>query len=66
MFDEDSLRDKLEELKREHRQVDEMIDRLSRTQPVDFLQITRLKKEKLRVKDMILKIESMLLPDIIA
>lgn len=66
MFDEDSLRDKLEELKREHRQVDELIDSLSRVQPVDFLQITRLKKEKLRIKDMVLKIESMLLPDIIA
>ncbi len=66
MFDEDSLRDKLEELKREHRQVDEMIERLSKTQPVDLFQIQRLKKEKLYVKDMILKIESMLLPDIIA
>lgn len=66
MFDEDSLRDKLEELKREHRQVDEMIDRLSKTQPVDLFQIQRLKKEKLHVKDMIQKIESMLLPDIIA
>lgn len=66
MIDEDELRDKLEELKQEHRAVDEQIEALSRSQPVDFLHITKLKKEKLRLKDSINRIESSLIPDIIA
>ncbi len=66
MIDEDELRDKLEELKREHKQIDEQIETASRVQPVDFLHITKLKKEKLRLKDAIQRIESSLIPDIIA
>lgn len=66
MVDEDSLREQLEELKAEHRALDEQIESLSRVQPVDFLTITKLKKDKLRVKDSIQRIESMLIPDIIA
>lgn len=66
MLDDDDLRDQLEVLKREHRQIDEQIEALSRVQPVDFLHITKLKKDKLRLKDQIQKIESSLIPDIIA
>lgn len=66
MEDEEELREKLVELKREHRDLDEIIDRLMTHQPVDFLQLQRLKKRKLVLKDMIQKIESNLLPDIIA
>jgi hypothetical protein len=66
MEDEDELREKLIELKREHRDLDEVIDRLLSAQPVDFLQLQRLKKRKLLLKDTIQKIESNLLPDIIA
>lgn len=66
MEDEDELRDKLVELKREHKDLDEIIDRLISVQPVDFLQLQRLKKRKLMLKDTIQKIESNLLPDIIA
>ena len=66
MIDEDELRDRLEELKRDHKNVDEQIELASRTQPVDFLHITKLKKEKLRLKDAIQCIESSLIPDIIA
>ncbi len=66
MIDEDELRDKLEDLKREHREIDEQIEAASRVQPVDFLHITKLKKEKLRLKDSIQRIESSLIPDIIA
>ena len=46
--------------------LDEIIDRLMTAQPVDFLQLQRLKKRKLLLKDAIQKIESGLLPDIIA
>lgn len=64
--DEQALREKLFELKQEHKDLDDVIERMLDTQPVDFLQVTRLKKRKLLLKDMIEKIESDLLPDIIA
>lgn len=66
MDDIETLREKLVELQREHQDLDDVIDRLSHHLPVDFLQLQRLKKRKLHLKDMIQKIESQLLPDIIA
>ena len=59
-------REKLEHLKTEHRDLDVVIEQLSRTQPIDLFQLQRLKKRKLVLKDMINKLESDLLPDIIA
>jgi hypothetical protein len=64
--DQEFLQQRLAELKSEHRDLDDVIDRLSEKRPVDQLQIQRLKKRKLRLKDDITKIESRLLPDIIA
>jgi hypothetical protein len=56
----------LEQLKIEHRDLDDAINAL-RSQPlVDQLQIARLKKKKLVLKDRIMRIEDQLLPDIIA
>lgn len=66
MEDEEELREKLVELKSEHKDLDDVIERLLGHQPVDFLQLQRLKKRKLQLKDSIQKIESSLLPDIIA
>lgn len=66
MEDEEELREKLVELKQEHQDLDDVIDRMMAHQPVDFLQLQRLKKRKLQLRDTILKIESNLLPDIIA
>jgi hypothetical protein len=66
MEDIEALREKLIELQREHQDLDDVIDRLSAHQPIDFLQLQRLKKRKLHLKDMIQRIESQLLPDIIA
>ncbi len=66
MLDDDDIREQLDQLKREHKSVDEQIDTLSRVQPVDFLHVTKLKKEKLRLKDQIQKLESALIPDILA
>ena len=57
---------KLAALKVEHRDLDDVIARLAEQAPVDQLQIQRLKKRKLLLKDMIARIESELLPDIIA
>ena len=53
-------------LKTEHRDLDETITRLAERAPVDQLELQRLKKRKLLLKDRITKIESELLPDIIA
>jgi hypothetical protein len=60
------MRVKLEELRSEHRDLDEVIQRLAETAPFNQLQIQRLKKRKLALKDQIIKLESKLLPDIIA
>ena len=57
---------RLRELRIEHRDLDDVISRLSESSPFDQLQLRRLKKRKLVLKDMIAHIESQLLPDIIA
>ena len=66
LMDEEELQIKLTELQREHKDLDDVIDRLHQVQPVDLFQIQRLKKRKLLLKDMIQKIESSLIDDIIA
>ncbi len=66
MDDSDKLYLELEDLKSEHRDLDEVIDRLSESQTLNPLQMQRLKKRKLALKDQIALIESKLLPDIIA
>lgn len=66
MVDEDALREQLDDLIRQHKSLDEQINQMSLAQSVDFLTIAKLKKEKLRLKDMISRIESMLIPDILA
>ena len=59
-----ALRAKLAELAQEHRDLDAAIDAMTATH--DIMQITRLKKKKLQLKDQIANIENQLLPDIIA
>jgi hypothetical protein len=59
-----ALRANLAELVQEHRDLDTAIDALVGTH--DIMQLTRLKKKKLQLKDQIAKIENQLLPDIIA
>lgn len=66
MEDITEMQEKLADLEREHRDLDDIIDRLIGTPPVDLLQIQRLKKKKLLLKDQIIKIKSDILPDIIA
>ena len=57
---------RLEDLKVRHRKVDEHIQDLIRGFNNDQLQIRRLKKQKLQLKDDISRIKASLLPDIIA
>mgnify|MGYP000976012616 CR=1 FL=1 len=66
MDEQERLQQKLAELKTEHRDLDDVINRLTEKGPIDLIQVQRLKKRKLVLKDMISKIESLLLPDIIA
>lgn len=63
---EEELRKRLEALRIEHRDLDAAIDALTDTGSGDQLQIARLKKRKLRLKDQIALIEDYLIPDIIA
>lgn len=64
--DQEELRQRLEQLRMEHRDLDDVIARLSERAPFDQLQMQRLKKRKLMLKDQIARVESQLLPDIIA
>jgi hypothetical protein len=65
-LDVEALKAKLAALIVEHRDLDDVIARLAERAPFDQLQLQRLKKRKLALKDQISKIESELLPDIIA
>ena len=56
----------LKELEQEHRDLDEILIRLQEKQTVDLLQIQRLKKRKLILKDKIIYLKNKLEPDIIA
>jgi hypothetical protein len=64
--EEGVLRSKLAELMQEHRDLDVAIAAMAEQGVKDQLQITRLKKRKLQLKDQITAIEDVLLPDIIA
>ena len=66
MFEEERLQQKLESLRIEHRDLDDVISRVIEQTPVDQLRVQRLKKRKLMLKDQIAKLESSLVPDIIA
>jgi len=63
---EQELRKRLATLRIEHRDLDAAIDALRDSGSTDQLQIARLKKRKLALKDQIAIIEDQLLPDIIA
>ncbi|MCC6926316.1 DUF465 domain-containing protein [Novosphingobium sp.] len=65
-MNEEEMRKRLEVLRIEHRDLDAAIDALTAAGSTDQLQIARLKKRKLRLKDQIAMIEDYLIPDIIA
>ncbi len=66
MKTDEVLRVELEVFRRQHRDLDEAIEALQATGTADQLTIKRLKKQKLRLKDIIRIIEDRLTPDIIA
>lgn len=64
--DTDNIRARLEQLRLEHRDLDDVIRRLAEDAAPNLLQIQRLKKRKLAIKDLIARLESGAIPDIIA
>ncbi|MEO9651088.1 MAG: DUF465 domain-containing protein [Roseobacter sp.] len=66
MKTDDVLRVELAVFQQEHRDLDDSIHALSEKGTADQLTLQRLKKRKLRLKDIIAQIEDRLTPDIIA
>ena len=62
----DDAQKQLDELKARHREIDEKILEMNKDLTKDQLEIQRLKRQKLQLKDEISRIEADLLPDIIA
>jgi hypothetical protein len=62
--DADAIRHRIAELQLEHRDLDLAIDRLAGLSGLDELQLRRLKKRKLLIKDAINRLEMGLIPDI--
>ncbi|NOZ42109.1 MAG: DUF465 domain-containing protein [Alphaproteobacteria bacterium] len=65
-IDENELADKIQELVVQHRDLDMAIEALIDSGKSDVIQIQRLKKQKLYLRDRISRMENDLLPDIIA
>ena len=66
MNEKNELLNKLHRLEQEHRDLDEVLIQLQERQTVNFLQIQRLKKRKLILKDKITFLRNKIEPDIIA
>lgn len=65
-MDEDAIKERLAAVKEEHGDLDAAIAAIQSAGTHDLLQVQRLKKRKLSLKDELSKLEGLLLPDIIA
>ena len=65
-MDSEVINRRIELLKQEHSDLEAAIDALFAAPAIDQLQIARIKKRKLRLKDEIAQLEDLLIPDIIA
>ncbi|NMM43799.1 DUF465 domain-containing protein [Rhodospirillaceae bacterium KN72] len=63
---EAAIHARIAELAEEHRDLDQMISRVSESAPFDQLQLQRMKKRKLAIKDQMSRLNALLVPDIIA
>ena len=66
MDDQETINHRLAELESEHRDLDDVIDQVINGGSFDQIQVQRLKKRKLILKDEILRLRSMLIPNTIA
>jgi len=64
MEDDEVIRKRLSDMRIEHRDLDDVIAHLAENPFVDQVQMRRLKKRKLQLKDQIARLESMLIPDL--
>lgn len=60
----EQIRLRIEQLQLEHRDLDDVISRLSELPMVDQLQMRRLKKRKLQIKDVVERLKDQLIPDL--
>tara|TARA_B100001769_G_scaffold211596_1_gene171004 strand:+ start:156 stop:359 length:204 start_codon:yes stop_codon:yes gene_type:complete len=65
-YDQSRLKEKLNELINQHSELNDAIERINEKIPFDQVKLQRLKKRKLVLKDEIKKLNSQILPDIIA
>lgn len=65
-MEEGEIQRRLDLLRTEHRDLDAAIDALRATGSADQLQLARLKKRKLKLRDEVALLEDQLIPDIIA
>jgi hypothetical protein len=63
VINSDALRDRILQLETEHSGLDRLIDRMSEDPGIDDLEIQRLKKRKLKVKDTIILLQLQLEPE---
>ena len=63
---QNKIRDKINELRKLHSELDMEISKIVQVIPVDQVMLQRIKKKKLKLKDEISKLSSHILPDIIA
>ncbi len=64
MTEQEDIRSQLAVLRQEHRDLDDAINRLAEGPFVNELQVRRLKKRKLQIRDYIARLESQLIPDL--
>jgi hypothetical protein len=65
-IDLEAIKNKLQDLMLEHRDLDDVIHHLQQLGAVEQLQLRRMKKRKLKLKDEIIRLENQLIPDILA
>lgn len=65
-IDIEAIKARIAELSLEHRDLDDAISALATGPVANQLQVQRMKKRKLALRDQIIKLESLILPDIIA
>ena len=65
-LENDEGNEKLQELRIQHRDLDDAIEALITSGRTNMLQVQRLKKQKLYLKDKIMTLKNIILPDIIA